>query len=168
MNEVAKGLQLSTPSLGITQPRRCSDLRRRLIAFGLSTPSLGITLLSRGAHHQACFHRLSTPSLGITGTASYWDVRVGNGVFQLPLSGSPDSGGDDGADVLQLSTPSLGITLARNIVIGLYANHAAFNSLSRDHLADLAKTAYLLKRLSFNSLSRDHLIEFCKRAHSQK
>ena len=97
----------------------------------LSTPSLGITQSSVRSSSPAS--TLSTPSLGITRWDNLYGFRGSIGAFNslsrdhlLPMDTTDRGGG------MKLSTPSLGITKLYFDKTGI-GNVIAFNSLSRDH-----------------------------------
>ena len=147
--------QLSTPSLGITNgywtcwgkryrpvifQLPLSGSRRLLVVTGTAPVGSAFNSLSRDHHPLSQFKLdevwlvflLSTPSLGIT-------LRFG-----LPGPPRPKISKN-------LSTPSLGITIseaeARKLIETL-----TFNSLSRDHIQDLAAKYRLTGNLSTPSL----------------
>ena len=100
--------------------------------------------------------RLSTPSLGITVKVTAHSFSWKNSAFQLSLSGSRTGYLRASAYIVELSTPSLGITFVLCDACCIYSERS-FNSLSRDHQR---RVRYVSTDVfccwSFNSLSRDH------------
>ena len=153
-DQTDSGFQLP---LSGSHPEQFAEVISREIAR-LSTPSLGITKL-RGSLERLSWHRtLSTPSLGITEGSTIARVLIEpwDFLFQLPLSGSrgcrapllpPGPWGTFNSLSRDhslpaklsvnahpiLSTPSLGITYAKIVVMRVVDVAFAFNSLSRDH-----------------------------------
>jgi len=175
-NDLTYWLGLSTPSLGITAESRApKDKTAALIAFNslsrdhhqlvvepakeertfnsLSRDHIKSVLSRQKRRHLFAFNSLSRDHFSFSSSEP---PRLSvSAVFQLPLSGSQNVlGAALGPDVRLdfLSTPSLGITRSRCSIFR--SRLMAFNSLSRDHVREMA--ACRSSKLSFNSLSRDH------------
>ena len=171
-------LDLSTPSLGITQ----LELEDKQIAATeelLSTSSLGITRERRRPRDaQDEKQRLSTPSLGITLERKN-EEGCHDRPFQLPLSGSrmllsssasactyfnslsrdhdAHPRRHDRGSVPAISTPSLGITSLSSVWFDYYVYGTEFQlPLSGSHSQKLDEKSFALVTINFNSLSRDH------------
>ena len=105
--------------------------------------------------------QLSTPSLGITGLARGVPPQKWCPNFQLPLSGSHNTGGSQHRQpALRFQLPLSGSQNSHTRKTWL-PQPEPFNSLSRDHQSDVPIVVdRFTPSFSFNSLSRDHSDSF--------
>jgi hypothetical protein len=125
--------KLSTPSLGITRSVLKSE--RSGFRLSLSTPSLGITDLSSGCRNRKrpSFNSLSRDHLeGVVDASRHAVIQLSTP--SLGITTHDRASRITGLRQHLLSTPSLGITSAKNVSSAIAPTSLrSFNSLSRDH-----------------------------------